>query len=78
MRSQGWRVVMWNSISEDYDHKVTPQRCAQKVTRHLRAGNIIVFHDSVKASKNMLYALPKVLEAIKKRGLKCEIISSDL
>ena len=27
MRSQGWRVVMWNSISEDYDHKVTPQRC---------------------------------------------------
>ena len=78
MRSQGWRVVMWNNISEDYDHKVSPQRCAQKVTRHIHPGNIIVFHDSVKASKNMLYALPKVLEAIKKRGLKCEIITSEL
>lgn len=78
MRSQGWRVVMWNSISEDYNHKVSPARCARKVTRHLRAGNIIVFHDSVKASKNMLYALPRVLEEIKKRGLKCEIITPNL
>lgn len=78
MRSQGWRVVMWNNISEDYNPKVSPHRCAQKVTRHLRAGNIIVFHDSVKAAPNMLYALPKVLEAIQKRGLKCEIITSDL
>ncbi len=78
MRSQGWRVVMWNSISEDYNPKISPTRCAQKVTRHLHAGNIIVFHDSVKASKNMLYALPIVLEAIKRKGLKCEIISKDL
>ena len=78
MRSQGWRVVMWNSISEDYDHSVSPPRCARKVVRHLRGGNIIVFHDSVKASKNMLYALPKVLEEIKKRGLRCDIISHDL
>lgn len=78
MRSQGWRVVMWNSISEDYDHRVSPPRCARKVTRHLRAGNIIVFHDSVKASKNMLYSLPRVLEEIQKRGLKCEIITADL
>ncbi len=78
MRSQGWRVVMWNNISEDYDHRITPQRCAQKVTRHLRPGNIIVFHDSVKAAPNMLHALPKVLEAIKKRGLKCDIITQDL
>jgi peptidoglycan/xylan/chitin deacetylase (PgdA/CDA1 family) len=78
MRSQGWRVIMWNSISEDYAHKISPQRCAQKVIRHLRPGNIIVFHDSVKASPNMLYALPKVLEEIKKRGLKCEIITSEL
>ena len=78
MRSQGWRVVMWNNISEDYDPKLSPRRCAQKVTRHIHPGNIIVFHDSVKASKNMLYALPIVLEAIRKRGLKCEIITAEL
>lgn len=78
MRSQGWRVVMWNNISEDYNQKVSPSRCAQKVTRHLKAGNIIVFHDSVKAAKNMMYALPKVLEAIEKRGLKTDILRVDL
>ena len=78
MRSQGWRVVMWNNISEDYDHKVSPQRCAQKVTRHIHPGNIIVFHDSVKASKNMMYALPRVLEAIQKKGLKTDILTVNL
>lgn len=78
MRSQGWRVIMWNNISEDYNPKVSPQRCAQKVIRHLKPGNIIVFHDSVKAAPNMLYALPKVLEAIQKRGLKCDIITPEL
>jgi peptidoglycan/xylan/chitin deacetylase (PgdA/CDA1 family) len=78
MRTQGWRVVMWNNISQDYNHKLSPKRVAQKVTRHIRPGNIVVFHDSVKASKNMLEALPIVLEAIKKRGLKCDIITHDL
>ena len=69
---------MWNNISQDYNHKLSPKRVAQKVTRHIRPGNIVVFHDSVKASKNMLEALPIVLEAIKKRGLKCDIITHDL
>ena len=31
-------------------------------------GSIIVFHDSVKASKNMKYALPKVLEYFSEKG----------
>ena len=31
-------------------------------------GDIIVFHDSVKASRNMQYALPKVLAYFSKRG----------
>ena len=37
-------------------------------------GAIVVFHDSLKSSKNLWYALPRVLEAIKERGLVCKKI----
>ena len=34
----------------------------------MRPGSIIVFHDSAKAFDKINYALPKVLEEIKRRG----------
>lgn len=71
---QGWKIVMWNNISQDYNRKISPRRCTLKVTRHLHPGDIIVFHDSLKASPNMLYALPVVLEAIRRKGLKTDIL----
>lgn len=78
LAEQGWRIVMWNNISQDYNPKVSPRRCARKVTRHLRAGNIIVFHDSKKAAPNMLAALPVVLEAISHKSLKTAIFDQSL
>ncbi|MFY8184784.1 MAG: polysaccharide deacetylase family protein, partial [Bacteroidia bacterium] len=33
-----------------------------------RPGSIIVFHDSIKAQKNITYALPKVIEQLTDKG----------
>lgn len=74
----GYKIVMWTNISQDYNHNVSPEKCIRKVTKHLNSGDIIVFHDSVKASRNMMYALPRVLEAIKAKGLKTGLIANDL
>lgn len=72
--SQRYHLIMWDILSRDYSKVVSPQKCVREVVPHLRAGSIIVFHDSVKASKNLYYALPIVLEAIKEKGLKCKSI----
>lgn len=64
-----YRIIMWNVLSMDYSRWVTPKRCASIVLNNLRPGAIIVFHDSRKAEENMRYALVKVLNEAKKRGL---------
>jgi hypothetical protein len=44
------------------------------VIPHIEAGDIIVFHDSIKCAPNLFEALPLVLEAIKDKGLICKKI----
>lgn len=57
-----YNVVMWNVLSVDYDQSVSPEQCLKNVTSNAKGGSIVVFHDSIKARKNMMYALPKTLE----------------
>jgi peptidoglycan/xylan/chitin deacetylase (PgdA/CDA1 family) len=57
-----YNIVMWDILSQDYDPAVSPQKCLANIEANIRHGSIIVFHDSVKARKNLYYALPQVLE----------------
>lgn len=69
--AERYRIIMWDILSRDYSRNVSPEACVRNVTKHLRDGSIVVFHDSVKASENLYHALPRVLEAIRERGLRC-------
>lgn len=69
-----YQMVMWGVLSRDYSQYITPRQCVKNVTKHVRAGSIVVFHDSLKSSRNMRYALPRVLEYISKKGLRCSAI----
>ena len=64
----GYKIVMWNVLSIDWDASVSKETCLKNVITKTKSGSIIVFHDSVKASKNMQYALPKVLDHFSKKG----------
>ena len=44
------------------------------MTRHVRGGSIVAFHDSVKSFRNMRYALPRTLEKCRELGLVCKAI----
>jgi len=61
-------VVMWEILSHDYNRKLSPQKCYDNVMQAVRPGSIVVFHDSLKASANMLECLPEVLKELKKQG----------
>jgi peptidoglycan/xylan/chitin deacetylase (PgdA/CDA1 family) len=68
-----YKIIMWDVLSFDWDKNVAPETCLKNVISKSNKGSIIVFHDSVKASKNMQYTLPKVLEYFSKKGytFKC-------
>lgn len=42
--------------------------------KNIKPGSIVIFHDSLKAEKNLRFVLPKVLEFISEKGWKCEAI----
>jgi peptidoglycan/xylan/chitin deacetylase (PgdA/CDA1 family) len=65
---QKYRIIMWDVMSYDFAYNTSPEKCLKNVIRTARSGSIIVFHDSVKASKKVLYALPRVLEYYTERG----------
>ncbi len=64
----GYKVIMWNVLAFDWDKDVSKEKCLENVISNAKEGSVIVFHDSVKAEKNMRYALPKVLEHFSKKG----------
>lgn len=71
---QNYKVIMWNVLSIDYEKKLSPQQCLRNVTKNAKPGSIVVFHDSIKAWKNMSYALPLVLEHFSKLGYQFKSI----
>lgn len=65
---KGYEIVMWSVLSYDFLTTITPEKCLQNVLKNVENGSIIVFHDSVKASKNLYYVLPKVITHLKNKG----------
>lgn len=63
-------IIMWDVISKDYDAKVSKEDCFLRVKTNAKPGSIVVFHDSLKAEKNMKYALEKTLKTFKEYKFK--------
>ncbi|WP_282133930.1 polysaccharide deacetylase family protein [Seonamhaeicola maritimus] len=73
--AKGYKIIMWDVLSFDWDKSVNNETCLKNVISKAKEGSIIVFHDSIKASKNMQYALPKVLEYFTEKGYELKAIS---
>ena len=74
LQKKGFKIVMWDVLSADFDTSISEEKCLQNVLKNIEDGSIIVFHDSLKARKKLEYTLPKVLEFIAEKGWKCEAI----
>ncbi|PRZ25004.1 polysaccharide deacetylase family protein [Flavobacterium granuli] len=75
LRRKGYKIIMWDVLSADFDQSITNEKCLENVVANIKPGSIIVFHDSQKAYNNLKYALPKVLDFIDKNNFSYEIIT---
>ena len=62
------QIIMWDVLSGDYDQIIEKETALKKSIQYSEAGSIVLFHDSVKASKNMMYTLPRFLEHFSEQG----------
>lgn len=69
-----YRIVMWDVLSGDFDAALTGRDCVANVLDNVEPGSIIVFHDSLKAEPNLRYALPRILDALSRRGYRFEAL----
>ena len=69
LQKKGFKIVMWDVLSYDFDSSISEEKCLQNVLKSIKPGSIVVFHDSLKAEKNLRYVLPEVLKFIGKEGL---------
>ena len=70
----GYTIIMWDVLSADFDTTISKETCLNNVLSTIKPGSIIVFHDSLKASKNLKYALPKTLFYLKENNVNCGVL----
>ncbi len=63
-----YNIVMWDVLSRDYNQTISKEQCFLNVAQNADKGSIVVFHDSLKALKNMEYALEKTLDHFSHKG----------
>ena len=74
LRQKGYKIIMWDVLSADFDPKISKEECLNNVLSNTVSGSIIVFHDSVKAFNNLEYVLPKVLRHLAENHFSFEVI----
>lgn len=61
-------IIMWDVLTGDYDQSISRERVLSKSLRYTEKGSIVLFHDSIKASKNIFYVLPRFLAHFSAQG----------
>ncbi|WP_259016836.1 polysaccharide deacetylase family protein [Emticicia fluvialis] len=67
-------IVMWDVLTADYAADIAPEKVLAKTLQYTEAGSIVLFHDSIKANKNMSFALPRFLAYFSEKGFRFECI----
>lgn len=65
----GYKIILWDNISYDYK-EIEKELCLKNCITNIKNGSIILFHDTVKAEKNLKYVLPVLLKQYSDLGFE--------
>jgi peptidoglycan/xylan/chitin deacetylase (PgdA/CDA1 family) len=68
--SQGEQTVLWSVDPGDWHHGATPGGITRKVLAAVRPGSIVLLHDGGGDRSATVAALPRIIEGIRRRGLR--------
>ena len=74
VRRLGYRPLLWSAWGRDWERRATAESIARRATRGLRAGDVVLLHDSDAYSSagswcRTVAALPSVLDAVAELGV---------
>lgn len=65
-----YKVVYWSILSRDFEKELDIEESLGYMLKHTGEGSIVLFHDSVKAEKNMKQLLPAFLQYFSEKGFR--------
>ena len=74
LRSMGYKIILWDVLTHDYDKNYSADEMAKIVKRYARNGSIIAFHDSLKSNERMLATVPQVIQELRNEGYTFETL----
>jgi peptidoglycan/xylan/chitin deacetylase (PgdA/CDA1 family) len=72
--SKKYKIILWDLVTRDYNAQLSPEFILKNIYKMSRNGSVVVFHDSVKAQKNLLAVLPEAIEFWQKEGYQLKTI----
>ena len=80
VRSRSWRPLLWSTWGRDWERRATPEAIARRATCGLRAGDVVLLHDSDAYSSDESWrrtaaALPSVIDAVAALGVPASSVT---
>jgi peptidoglycan/xylan/chitin deacetylase (PgdA/CDA1 family) len=72
-----YQVVMWTTSPEDYKPELDPGVILERLTRSVRAGDIVVLHENDKSKEHIKSVLPAYLDWLKAHNFTSRKINPD-
>jgi peptidoglycan/xylan/chitin deacetylase (PgdA/CDA1 family) len=66
--SRQYQIVMWSLMTYDFRESFSPVNVLDIGLKKTKPGDIVVFHDNLRAGPRLLYALPRYIEAMLENG----------
>lgn len=67
-------VVLWSWLSYDWDDEVDEKTILNSLTKTLKGGDILVFHENKKSEKRIKKIFPEAVKIIRNKGLEPALI----
>lgn len=69
-----YQLVMWSLLSCDFNPNLNCEKALEGLKRKTKNGSIVVFHDSLKAEKNLKAILPAYLDFLIQNAYVCKTL----
>lgn len=66
--NMGYRIIMWDVLSGDFDTTLKPEKCLSRLMINTESGSIVVFHDNLKCESTLKEVLPQYLYFLNSKG----------
>ena len=74
LKQKGYKIIMWDVLSNDVLQNVSPEKSLQTLLKKTQNGSIVVFHDSLKGSATLKEVLPEFLRKFTDLGFEFRTI----